>query len=82
MSHTNLVLGANWHSEEWPESVDVMHEGVGYSRRYVPERTCEFIPFIEDDGSIFVENYSECDAAVLSRCEFNYCPNCGAKVVR
>lgn len=46
-----------------------------------PERTCEFIPFIEDDGSVFVENCSECDAAVLSRCEFNYCPNCGARVV-
>lgn len=47
-----------------------------------PERTCEFIPFIEDDGSVFVENCSECDAAVLSRCGFNYCPNCGARVVR
>ena len=46
-----------------------------------PERTCKFIPFIEDDGSVFIENCSECDAAVLSRCEFNYCPNCGAKVV-
>ena len=46
-----------------------------------PERTCKFIPFIEDDGSIFVENCSECDAAVLSRCEFNYCPKCGAKVI-
>ena len=46
-----------------------------------PERTCKFIPFIEDDGSVFVENCSECDAAVLSRCEFNYCPKCGAKVI-
>ena len=45
------------------------------------ERTCKFIPFIEDDGSVFVENCSECDAAVLSRCEFNYCPKCGAKVI-
>ena len=47
-----------------------------------PERTCKLIPFIEDDGSVFIENCSECDAAVLSRCEFNYCPNCGAKLVR
>ena len=46
-----------------------------------PERTRKLIPFIEDDGSVFIENCSECDAAVLSRCEFNYCPNCGAKVV-
>ena len=46
------------------------------------ERTCKLIPFIEDDGSIFVENCSECDAAVLSRCEFNYCPNCGLRVRR
>ena len=30
-----------------------------------PERTCKFIPFIEDDGSVFIENCSECDAAVL-----------------
>ena len=30
-----------------------------------PERTCKFIPFIEDDGSVFIENCSECEAAVL-----------------
>lgn len=38
MLHTGLVLGDNWSADEWPESVDVMHEGVGDRRRYVPER--------------------------------------------
>ncbi len=38
MSHTNLALGANWDGE-WPEYVEVSHEGAGDGRRYVPERT-------------------------------------------
>ena len=39
MAHTNLLLGTNWSADEWPESVDVMHEGAGNSLKYVPERT-------------------------------------------
>lgn len=48
---------------------------------YVKERTCRFVPFVEDDGSVVVENCSKCDAVALARCQYNYCPNCGAKVV-
>lgn len=82
MSHTNLVLGANWSADEWPESVDVMHEGVGDSHRYVPERTCE------------VTEYNDCgphaeDCTIVLSCGHktlgyipNYCHICGAKVVK
>lgn len=39
MSHTNLVLGGNWGKGEWPEFVDVGHEGSSDGRRYLPQRT-------------------------------------------
>ena len=39
MAHTNLLLGTNWPADEWPKSIDVMHEGAGDSLKYVPERT-------------------------------------------
>ena len=40
MSFTNLMLGHNWGSGEWPEYVLVSHEGAVDDVRYVPERTC------------------------------------------
>lgn len=40
MSFTNLVLGHNWDSGEWPEYVLVSHEGAVDDVRYAPERTC------------------------------------------
>lgn len=44
--------------------------------KYVPERTCEFMPYSEksDDGIC-----SKCGAYMYE--QDNYCPNCGAKVV-
>lgn len=39
MKHTNLVLGGNWHADEWPDYVEVEHDD-GRDRgavRYVPQ---------------------------------------------
>ena len=76
MLHTNLVLGANWLIGEWPESVDVMHEGAGDSIKYVPERTCHAKPWHEHSSFL---RCSEC-GGVFARW-FSYCPSCGAKLV-
>ena len=81
MAHTNLVLGDNWLRGEWPESVDVMHEGAVASLKYVPERTCTV-------EGLYSPGYSETDWGRCSRCcgVFPYqgdvvaCPKCGAKV--
>ena len=40
MSHTNLLLGHNWEPSEWPDHVEVGHEGEADCKVYVPERTC------------------------------------------
>lgn len=39
MSHTNLVLGSNWGPSEWPEYVDVSHDGERGGVKYVSKRT-------------------------------------------
>ena len=81
MAHTNLLLGANWHANEWPESVDVMHEVARDSLKYVPERTCavtaytDYGPHAEDCTIVF-----SCGHETLGYIP-NYCPSCGAKVV-
>ena len=90
MSHTNLVLGANWPSDEWPESVDVMHEGVGDSLKYVPERTCKMQrAFSEPVLMEHVQEYecSECggltNAQIFNESdEPRYCMMCGARVAK
>ncbi len=43
MSFTNMVLGGNWDRSEWPDRIEVSHEGAGDPRPYVPERTCRNI---------------------------------------
>ena len=40
MSFTNLLLSGNWSSSDWPEHVDVSHEGRLDCKRYVPRRIC------------------------------------------
>lgn len=47
MSHTSLCLNG-WAVHDWPESVDVFHEGARDGRRYVPEQTCSW-PIVEDE---------------------------------
>lgn len=47
-------------------------------------RTCDMVPHVEDDDSIWVVNCSECGDAIFARGgdhRCNYCPNCGARVV-
>ena len=81
MSHTNLVLGANWPSDEWPESVNVMHEGVGDSLKYVPERTCRNLGGEEGTNyELYDFGCSSCGYCA-DITEPNYCPYCRAKVV-
>lgn len=89
MVHTNLVLGDNWLRGEWPEHVDVMHEGAGDSLRYVPERTCTFdikdnMTESEGIGWTWVE-CSNCHSQHDYDCypspnSWKFCPECGAKV--
>lgn len=85
MSHTNMIL-SRWRADEWPEYVEVSHEGVREaSRRYVPERTCciaEEVDEVETElGPIEVRTYlcGECHGRMAP--DDAYCPNCGAKVV-
>lgn len=95
--HTNLILGANWAHDEWPEYVEVTHEGGAGGRRYVPKRTCS------------MAYDSVCENYVCSCCgtrfaipvyeiarpcgpgqndftigyrNLKYCPNCGARIVK
>lgn len=79
MSHTNLVLGGNWHHDEWPEFVDVGHDGASDSKIYVSERTCKRVDIY---SLFFREHYKGCSVChnpldVLDR----YCSRCGAKVI-
>ena len=81
MTFTNLTLGTNWSKDEWPDHVDVMHEGAGDSLKYVPEHTCR------DLGGEYDTNYEAYDFG-CSECGYccdlpqpNYCPNCGAEVM-
>lgn len=84
MSHTNMILG-RWRADEWPEYVEVSHEGMREaSRRYVPERTCkmEYEDEWSGDELYPTEAYS-CSACGRMTLEGKprYCPGCGAKVV-
>lgn len=86
MSHTNLILGANWWRGdwprgEWPDYIEVGHEDETDCKVYVPERTCH------NFGGEAGTNGEGYDFA-CSACgwcgdvtEPNYCLNCGAKVV-
>ena len=89
MSFTNLTLQC-WDGE-WPEFIEVSHDGTGDLMRYVPERTCEF--FYDKkmaeyacsacgervSGSNPDDEYEVSPLAVLE--SFEYCPNCGARVI-
>lgn len=79
MSWTNLSLGHNWPTGEWPEYVEVDHDdGRGDGpRRYVPERTCRIVEDEEGDSVC-----SECGADYLCMTDASYCPDCGARVRR
>lgn len=78
MSWTNLRLGGNWERHEWPDSVEVTHEGEAHGRRYVPERVCRNL---SDRDWEF--RCSECGVSYdETTAKFRCCPGCGARVVR
>lgn len=80
MSYTNLILGGNWPLSEWPEYVEVGHEGAVDSARYVPGRTCR--DECEGTPQSFLCGacgwfYTDIEGDELG---FSYCPNCGAGI--
>ena len=85
MPFTNLTLGDNWPKGEWPEHVDVMHEGIGDSLKYVPERICHKKLMTEEHDIEYFgcswcgEYLSGTDCYGLDDGP-NYCSNCGHKV--
>lgn len=90
MSNTNMVLGS-WRRGEWPEYITVSHEGMREpGRMYVPERTCHNV-YKETRHEMYqCDNGFECSECgdVVEDFDhykvtgtFNFCPNCGAKVV-
>ena len=96
MSYTNLLLGGNWPRGEWPDHVEVGHEGEACCKAYVPERTCRMVDCHTHDtcvvnrelsnGNIVSMEFgykqcSECGAYVFDCPTVRYCPSCGAKVV-
>ncbi len=75
MSFAKLTLGHQWRAEEWPEHVEVNHNGGRGDgpRRYVPERTCRAV------GDEISGGCSECRGWLDPEC--SYCPSCGARVL-
>ena len=85
MAHTNLVLGKNWHNNEWPESIDAMHEGTRDSLKYVPKRTTRLI-WDEQDECWKCEACKEDWGEIyfMRDCipyRMHYCSSCGAEVI-
>ena len=78
MSFAKLTLGHQWGADEWPEYVEVDHNGgMGDGpRRYVPESTCRVVA---TDENLYGCECSECGQPDIDG--WNYCPGCGARVV-
>lgn len=87
MSHTNLFLGYNWRLGEWPDYVDVGHEGVHDEMRYVPEvrfcGTCmvEASRYDEDVDSWVFELSCGDEFPWWDSTPTDFCPYCGCEVV-
>ena len=77
--YTNLPLGGNW-AGEWPAYVLVHHEGSVDDVRYVPERTCRIVSAKEAGGTGYAPACSSCGWQSGVWHQYNYCPNCGARV--
>lgn len=89
MSYTNMLLGSHWKSDEWPEYVEVGHEGETDCKAYVPERTCRDTD--HDTESITCSECGETTRNTLFWVDVDggktvkghrprFCSNCGAKV--
>lgn len=86
MSFTSLALGTNWPKDEWPEHVNVMHEGARDNLKYVPERTCTNS---YDGGCTVAFKCSNCGDSFFfpkkgdrKHVKPKFCPECGAKVIK
>lgn len=57
MSFAKLTLGHQWCADEWPEYVEVDHNGgMGDGpRRYVPESTCRVVRVVRCRDCVFTE---------------------------
>ena len=81
MSFTNLTL-QRWDGE-WPEYIEVSHEGIGDLMRYIPDCTCRMEYAGEVPPSVRYSCYfcSECGSPIYNDMEPSYCLYCGARVV-
>lgn len=86
MSFTNFILGGNWNGE-WPEFIEVGHEGQTDYRRYVPEafnpkwdRFDTFCPECDREVEAYLERRPE--SRIANDIEITYeatvaiCPIC------
>lgn len=83
MSFAKLTLGYQWGADEWPECVEVDHNGGRGDgpRRYVPESTCRVVRGGEPSAT-GVPRERRCSECYCRLTRFgDYCPGCGARVV-
>ena len=61
---------------DWPDVVEVQDEETGEWMEYLPERTCKEVKL-----AYLIWGCSECECDWQEN-EYNYCPNCGRRVIR
>lgn len=87
MAWTKALMLDRWWRGEWPDVVEVLHEGEAGGRRYVPERTCSMTKNGRDKVLAGWWECSECGPVFppctdeVARWALRYCPRCGARVV-
>lgn len=81
MSFTNLTL-QRWDGE-WPEFIEVSHEGTGDLMRYVPERKCHNVHRLRNIGfkcSVCGYDACGCRDCGVEPASWDHCPECGSVV--
>lgn len=81
MSFTNMVL-QRWDGE-WPEYIEVSHEGTGDSMRYLPERKCHNVHRLRRTGfkcSVCGYDACGCRDCGIEPASWDHCPECGSVV--
>lgn len=89
MSHTNLILGHNWEPSEWPDHVDVSHEGTRDGVRYVPELERRDTCTVESSHRAWGEDETWYEVELScgdsfpwwDSCPPDFCPYCGCEVI-
>lgn len=80
MAWTKALMLDRWWRGEWPDVVEVLHEGEAGGRRYVPERTCH--EEWTDRGGVAGVPSPVCSECGAQWAAGRFCPNCGARVVK